>query len=649
MAYRRSNNLLTNYGSTSNNNLYYAGTPGANTLIYYDVTNSDQTLAAFKARVATRDAASVTEDLIAGAVFLSTVGSNVNFLHMDDTKSSVVKSGGINIAGVSLDFDNDIRFGNAGYSGTGTAPDIGADEYAGITYLPLSGNYNVGTAQTFTSLTNAGGLFAKINRAGLSGNVTVNITSDLTETGLEALNEWAEFGAGNYTLTIQPNNTTPRLISGDVLQGLIRLNGADRVFIDGGAANYLTFRNTNTTGTTGTAITLINGSSNNTIRRCNLEGFTDINNAVVLFSTSATFDGGNSNNLVELNNINGTVGSNSATVCVLSAGTNVSGFENLDNSILNNNIYNYRDRGLGIKSTGSNAWTISGNSFYNGAISAAITYASGSTLHGIRILGGSGYTVTNNYIGGSAALATGSNATYATTTGNLSYQGILLNTTSDVPESNIKGNTIAKINITSFPIAASSTAFFGIETNGSGINIGGTEPGEGNLIGSNTANSSIVITTSTATATFTSFIRGIYCYSSGGQIIGNQVAGIDIRNIGAAPAPSTFLGIYVNYPTAPTKVNNNIIGSTGAGAATNSIQVLPTSTATTTSITGISIGTSVGSAVQLDSNIIRNMSHLSTATIVSAGGIIGINAAAKNTAEITITNNSFSIIPIPPP
>ena len=642
VAYRRSTNTLANYGSTSNNNLFYAGTPGSNRLIFYDFTNSDQTLAAYKTRVGTRDAASISEDLIAGGIFLSTVGSSVNYLHMDDTKPSGVKSGAVNIPGITLDFDNDIRQGNAGYAGTGTAPDIGADEYAGISYLPLSGSYNVGTGQTYTSLTNAGGLFARINHVGLSGNVTFNITSDLTENGTEVLNSWTETGAGNYNLTIQPDATTPRIISGDVLAGMIRLNGVDRLKIDGGAGRYLTFRNTNTSGTTGSAITFINGASNNTIRYCNIEAFTNATNAVVLFSTSATYDGGNSNNLIEYCNINGTVGTNNSVVNILSAGTNVSGFENTNNSILNNNIYNYRERGMEIKSTGSYGWTIFGNSFYNGSISGGITYASASTLHGIRILGGSGYTVTNNYIGGSAASATGSNATYATSAGNVSYQGILLTTSSATPESNIKGNTIAKINITSFPTASSSTAFFGIETNGSNINIGGTGTGDGNLIGSNSVNSSIVVTTSTATSTYTSLIRGIYCNSSGGAVIGNKVGGIDIKNIGTAPSSSTFLGIYVNNAAAPSKVNNNIIGSYGAGAATNSIQVLSSSTATKTALTGIYIGTSVGSAIQLDSNIIKNISQLSNAVTLTTGGIIGINTAAKNTAEITITHNSFA-------
>lgn len=642
VAYRRSGStLLANYGTTSNNNLYYGGTPSINGLIFYDGTNSDQTLAAFKTRMSTRDAASISEDLVTGLKFLSTVGSSVNYLHMDDSKTSGVKSGGIAISGVTSDFDNDIRQGNPGYAGTGTAPDIGADEFAGISYLELSGSYNIGPGQAFTSLTNAGGLFSRINRVGLSGNVTVNITVDLTENGTEALFNWTETGTGNYTLTIQPDGTTSRIIIGNVPEGLIRLNGADRVNINGGAGKYLTFRNTDTAGTTGTAFTFINGASNNTIRYCNLEAFTNASNAVLLFSTSATYDGGNSDNLIEYCNINGTVSARSSLIGILSAGTNVSGFENSNNSILNNNIFNNRDRGIEIKSTGSSGWTVSGNSIYNGSISGSITYASASVLHGIRILGGSGYTLSNNFIGGSAALATGTNATYSTSAGSLSYLGILLNTSSAIPESVIQGNTITKITVNSFPVAANSTAFHAIETNGSGINIGGTSAGEGNMIGSNSDNGAILVTTSTSVNTYTTSIRGIYCNSSGGEVISNQVGGVDINNIGTAPSPSNFLGIYINNSTAPARVNKNIIGSDGAGAATNSIQVLSSSTSTTTALIGILIGSSVGSAIQLDSNLIKNMSHLSSAITIASGGIIGINTSAKNTAELTITNNSF--------
>ena len=127
VAYRRATTTLTTYGAGSNNNLFYAGTPGAQRLIFHDSNTGDQTLAAFKTRVSTRDAASVTEN----PPFLSTVGSNANFLHIDPAISTLAESGGANVGGITVDFDNQTRQGNGGYAGTGTAPDIGADEFEG--------------------------------------------------------------------------------------------------------------------------------------------------------------------------------------------------------------------------------------------------------------------------------------------------------------------------------------------------------------------------------------------------------------------------------------------------------------------------------------------------------------------------------------
>jgi hypothetical protein len=100
----------------------------------------------------------------------------------------------------------------------------------------LSGSINVGTGETYTSLTNASGVFDTINTNVLVGNLTVNITSNLTgETGSIALNQAAEEGggAGTYTITILPSvaaRTVTGTGSGAVL---IKLNGADRVTIDG--------------------------------------------------------------------------------------------------------------------------------------------------------------------------------------------------------------------------------------------------------------------------------------------------------------------------------------------------------------------------------------------------------------------------------
>ena len=49
VAFRKSLANLSNYAATSNNNDFYAGTPGVNNFIYYDGTNSQQTLAGYKA------------------------------------------------------------------------------------------------------------------------------------------------------------------------------------------------------------------------------------------------------------------------------------------------------------------------------------------------------------------------------------------------------------------------------------------------------------------------------------------------------------------------------------------------------------------------------------------------------------------------
>jgi hypothetical protein len=112
-AYRRSSTTLSTYGSDSNNNLFFGAA------IFFDGTNTDGSLDDFKARVTTRDINSVTED----PAFVSTSGASGQFLHIDTTVGTLIESGGIPIAGVTDDFDGDLR--------NVTTPDIGADEFAG--------------------------------------------------------------------------------------------------------------------------------------------------------------------------------------------------------------------------------------------------------------------------------------------------------------------------------------------------------------------------------------------------------------------------------------------------------------------------------------------------------------------------------------
>ena len=158
--FRNGVSSLGSYSTTSNNNILYCGTPGPLNLMYADgavnaLTNTQQTLANFQAFVGpTRENLSQTEN----SPFLSTAGSSNGFLHINPAMATVAESNAVNIAGYTDDYDGEIRQGNGGYVGSGTAPDIGADEFdltldniaPDITYTALSAD--VCTAnRTFTA------------------------------------------------------------------------------------------------------------------------------------------------------------------------------------------------------------------------------------------------------------------------------------------------------------------------------------------------------------------------------------------------------------------------------------------------------------------------------------------------------------------
>ncbi|MCC3159929.1 T9SS type A sorting domain-containing protein [Hymenobacter sp. 15J16-1T3B] len=126
--------------STTNNNLYYAGTPAANRVIYVEGTttlaNAQQTLAAYKTYIGSREQQSVTEN----PPFVSTTGTATTFLHISPNTATQIESGGTPISGITVDFDGDTR--------NTTTPDLGADEGT-FTPQDLSG-----PSITFTPLGN---------------------------------------------------------------------------------------------------------------------------------------------------------------------------------------------------------------------------------------------------------------------------------------------------------------------------------------------------------------------------------------------------------------------------------------------------------------------------------------------------------------
>lgn len=145
VAHARATTSLVSYNATSNNNSFFAGTPSAANLIFFDGTNSDQTLAQYQTRVGpSRDAQSVSEN----PAFSSLNGIDPDFLHIPAATATLLESGGTVVAGITTDWDVDTRPGPAGsVNGGALAPDIGADEFDGI-LATCSGAPAAGTAST---------------------------------------------------------------------------------------------------------------------------------------------------------------------------------------------------------------------------------------------------------------------------------------------------------------------------------------------------------------------------------------------------------------------------------------------------------------------------------------------------------------------
>jgi hypothetical protein len=366
------------------------------------------------------------------------------------------------------------------------------------TVSPVGGTVTVGAGGTYPSLTNPGGLFAALNLAGISGDLTVNITSDLTgETGAVALNQLSEVGAGGYTVTIKPSGA-PRVISGSgaTNNGLINLNGADRIVFDGslsgGTDRSLTITNTQTGTSTVFWIksaSAANGANNNTIKNCiiNGAGTTTAQTTAGILAGSGTTIGGpaeapNNNNTVTNNHIyrvqnslynQGNVGfDQNWTITNNEFGSTVEADKNRFRGMLMGNANNFTISGntvLGVTNfdatAGANtgiqlAFTLSNGTVTNNRISNVKNLsATGTGAFGMQ-LGATTTTnvlIANNFIwdiqaAGSATVASnghGITINGAATTGayKIYHNSINLNT-------NQASGTTAALNITAAVVAA---------------------------------------------------------------------------------------------------------------------------------------------------------------------------------------------------
>ena len=269
--------------------------------------------------------------------------------------------------------------------------------------IPYSGTYSVGVGQTFATLTGVGGAFQALNNGSISGNVTLQITSDIEEPGTIALNEMPKDNS-DFTISIVPDAATLRSLTGSVStsnSAVIRLDGADKVIIDGrfnGAGRYIRIMNRVQGAAT---LNLLNDAQRDTIRNVIIEGVNNTVGMLNFFGSNVPNATGNDSNAVIACMFRDTLGtvstSNIPNTAIFSQGTP----DNNYNTISDNEIYNFGFNGINLSTTSGSFWRITNNSFYQ-------TITKNNAMVVIQINGGNGHVITGNSFGGSSANRSGS-------------------------------------------------------------------------------------------------------------------------------------------------------------------------------------------------------------------------------------------------
>ena len=285
----------------------------------------------------------------------------------------------------------------------------------------LTGTYTLPGSVNGNTVNNLTDLSTLLNNGSntVSGTVIFEFTASYNSSNTETLpvtfNTYS--GAGNVVIRPAASVSSPLITGGSPgSAALIQLNGVKNLTFDGrpggtGTTIEWTIQNTAAGGSYPTFL-FINGASYDTLNYLTVLGSGTSSTSIINLSTS-TAVGGNSYDVISNCNIGNYAGYPYNPI--LSVGS-TGNYVNSNNSILNNNIYNFATynnnspyyAGINIGPTGNGSnWTISGNSIYS-----SINYlALGSTpYHAIYLNAGSastGNVISGNYIGGQQALCGG--------------------------------------------------------------------------------------------------------------------------------------------------------------------------------------------------------------------------------------------------
>jgi hypothetical protein len=490
------------------------------------------------------------------------------------------------------------------------------------------GTYTVGPTGTYTSLTAAA---VDLSNKILDGDVIVELKSDYVST-VETFPIQFFQNSSVAKVTIRPETGATGLVISRTDSGeTIILNGVDGLVIDGrpggiGTSKQLTIQNTKWTSVT-PALKFINDATGNTVKYCTFVASDSSTSSGVIHFGTTNGTTGNDNNTIDNCDINA---NSKSAYGIYSVGTYLK--ENSGNAITNCNIFdNYISvnnasnlYAIDIYSNNS-SWTITGNSIYQ---TVARDYVSGSYViyYGIVVSNsGTGYVISNNYLGGSSANAGGS--PWKVNSGQFRFYGISMTAGTGSPTS-VQGNTITNFDLTTWYGSSTSTVFGGIQLNDGAYMVGTTT---GNLIGSVVDTGAIRIKLRSVTS-YGSLVTGLYFNGAGSSTISNnQVGGITL-DIGTDTTYGQLYGtMSSSSATGPFTLSNNLIGSL---TVPNSIKYINCTAIGSTTITMAGIRFQSSTAT-IQNNTISNLSFLSTQTGTKVSGIYA------DGGTMTIKNNTI--------
>lgn len=493
--------------------------------------------------------------------------------------------------------------------------------------------------QGYTTLSAA---FNAINAGTHTGAITIDLSGTITEAAAFYLNSSGAGSASYSAINIRPI-TDGTVISGPTVQGrgLIELNGADNVTIDGdnpntaGINRNLTITNTavNTTQYTfvvrlvlGTGVT---STDNITIKNCNLNGSATTRNASGLTTgacdnTIGIFGGGGG-------------GGSATTAPAVFSSVNGSATGTMNNLVVDNNAITACARGIsvnGATQASINSISVTNNTFgtpqtYTGAppfTSASTTiYTVAITIQGATLCTVSGNTISvasynNNVIRG--VEIQGTTVTTLQFLNNI-INGVVTNSTAatgneglyiggSMTTCNIIGNTFMNL----FSLSNSATS--------SAINLNNANTTTTNVISSNKISKINNYNTSTGPT------AALNLNGPNNVLVNNNMIW-DVNGRASTTPPSTtneVMGIKINLGTGH-KLYNNTVHMFGA----------PMTGTVAHGSTCLMIVTSASTGLDIRNNIFS--SQMSGWTAGSVNSCIQLPSGQTSTFNCTLNNNAY--------